>query len=196
MKKVLLKEINLLDVGNEIQLVGGLYQGQGKNFLVIFPDEDVEGKETVAMPLTLTEWEQFLKQSDLMETEVFANDPSGIKKAIVRKSQRQIDGNLQWSVFRRDGYKCRYCGRTGVPLTIDHIDRWENGGATVQENLFSACRPCNRTRGNMEYEEWIKSPEYLKSSQGLDELIKHFNLDMVNNLPHLRTLRVSHIRSR
>ena len=58
------------------------------------------------------DWKKVLRQTDLLETEVLALSEDGkLTKAILRKSQRQIEARISWNVFRRDGYRCRYCGR-------------------------------------------------------------------------------------
>jgi 5-methylcytosine-specific restriction endonuclease McrA len=90
-----------------------------------------------------------------------------VTKAILRKSQRLIEQRVSWAVFKRDGYRCRYCGAEGVPLTVDHLVLWEDGGPSVEENLVSACRPCNKTRGNMSYGDWLHSRYYRQKSSKL-----------------------------
>jgi 5-methylcytosine-specific restriction endonuclease McrA len=39
-----------------------------------------------------------------------------------------------------------------------------NMGASVEDNLITACRKCNKTRGNMLYEDWLNSDYYKKVS--------------------------------
>lgn len=52
-------------------------------------------------------------------------------------------------IFARDGHACQYCGRTGVPLTIDHIVPKSRGGDTwTWENLVTACMACNHRKGD------------------------------------------------
>lgn len=197
MKKIRISDLELLRVGHEIQLAGGLWASEDTLYLCIFPDEDrTEEKEICLLQMGTEDWEKFLRQTDILETEILLQGPQGITKAVVRKSQRQIDQNLAWEVFQRDNYTCRYCGRTGIPLSVDHIDLWEEGGATVRENLLTACKPCNRVRGKMPYEEWIKSLLYERRSQDLTNDTKGLNLEIVDRLPHLKSLRVQNIRSR
>jgi hypothetical protein len=191
-----LKDLDIHAIGNTIQLVGAVYQGNGKTYLAILLGEDVEGAEVEVLKMDLHDWEAFLRQTDAVETEILQNDGLGIKKAIVRKTQRQIDSNLQWEVFRRDGYKCRYCGREGIPLTVDHIDLWEELGATIKENLLSCCKKCNRTRGNIQYEDWLKSLAYVERSKTLSQEDRLKNKLELQQLPYLRTLKVQHRRSR
>ena len=50
-------------------------------------------------------------------------------------------------IFRRDGYRCQYCGRPSVHLTLDHVLPKRYGGQYEWENLVSACPPCNREKG-------------------------------------------------
>lgn len=191
-----LGDINIFDIGTTRQLVGGIWQGHGENLLTCFPDETLKGFEPVELQLDTPAWERFLRQSDLLEVEILKKDTNGFVKSVVRKSQRMIDANLSWQRYQLDGYKCRYCGRTGIPLSVDHIILWENGGATILENLLSSCKPCNRLRGNTPYEVWIVSTEYKQRSENLDDLTKQMNLDIVLKLEQLALLKVNHIRSR
>ncbi len=61
-------------------------------------------------------------------------------RARVRLNKREI--------FRRDEYRCQYCGRHSAHLTIDHIVPRHRGGQFTWENLVSACPPCNRFKAN------------------------------------------------
>jgi hypothetical protein len=160
-----LNDLPLLDIGNNIQLTGAIYSGNGQHYACIFPDEHGLNIHSIrGLEMDHADWEKFLLQTDHLETEMKLLDPATgkIVKAIVRKSQRQVDQNISWKVFRRDDYACRYCGRNDVPLTVDHLVLWEEGGPTTEANLVSACKKCNRTRGNTPYEEWLKSDYYSK----------------------------------
>jgi len=195
MNEIKLSDLNLLDFGNSIQLSACVYSTEGKNFFCILPDEfhkEIESNETVLLNLSADDWEKILRQTDLLE--VLVND--GVKKAIFRKSQRLIDTNVMWRVFKRDNYTCRYCGRNDVPLSVDHIILWEDGGPTVVENLLTACKPCNRTRSNMPYEEWINSDKYKVRCLNLTQDQKNSNIEIVNQLVHLETLKYEKQRSR
>src|SRR5689334_14062803 len=53
-------------------------------------------------------------------------------------------------VFRRDQFKCCYCGLDGrndfqswLILTVDHIHPHAKGGQRSMTNLVTACQPCN-----------------------------------------------------
>ena len=57
------------------------------------------------------------------------------------------------NILRRDAYKCAYCGRSDLPLTIDHIIPKAKGGSESWENLICACTNCNNTKGGRTPEE-------------------------------------------
>jgi hypothetical protein len=57
--------------------------------------------------------------------------------------------------------RCEYCGdeitrapRQTNSYEADHRTAWSRGGATVEENLGSACRTCNREKSVMSAEEY------------------------------------------
>jgi hypothetical protein len=52
-------------------------------------------------------------------------------------------------VFRRDRYRCVYCGLvgTGAELTVDHVEPRMRGGDQSEGNLVTCCRACNTLKG-------------------------------------------------
>lgn len=52
------------------------------------------------------------------------------------------------NILRRDSYKCVYCGRGDLPLTVDHIVPRARGGQDSWENMACACTKCNNKKGN------------------------------------------------
>ena len=52
------------------------------------------------------------------------------------------------NVLKRDNHRCQYCGRSSVPLTLDHVLPKQRGGRDSWENLVAACHPCNVKKGN------------------------------------------------
>jgi hypothetical protein len=192
-----LTDINLYDIGTRYQIAGALWASADDCLLTLLPDKEEGIAQMRLLPMTLAEWEVFLRQTDLLETEILLTDASGtLSKAILRKSQRQIDMHMQWAVFKRDNYTCRYCGRDGVPLSVDHILLWERGGPTIPENLLTACRKCNKDRGSTEYPDWLASPHYQKRAVHLTEAVRQANQAVLERLPALWEKRVMHIRSR
>lgn len=191
-------DINLLDVGNTIQLVGAVWQGPDEVYLCMFPEnhgflEDasarfIDANEVATFVSTLNmdvaEWEQFIRQTDLLETEVLAKAGDGkLSKIIIRKSGRQIAQEVSWEVYHRDDFKCRYCGAgPGIPLTIDHLVLWEEGGPSTAANLVAADKTCNRKRGNLPYDQWLEHPYYKKVSANLTEEQREANRRLADTL--------------
>lgn len=180
--------VPLLAYGHTMQISGLVYSGQDKDLALLFPNEEAD--HIVPVRLTKEEWEVLLRQSDLMEMMVQTKSEDGsLTKALVRKSQRQIDQVVSWTVYRRDQYRCRYCGRNDVPLTVDHLILWEEGGPSTEANLVAACRKCNKTRGSMPYGEWLDSPYYKRVSVNLSKEVQYANRVLVVSIATIpRTL--------
>ncbi|MBG7616489.1 HNH endonuclease [Brevundimonas sp. BAL450] len=65
-------------------------------------------------------------------------------------SQRKpISKMRRFEIFKRDGFTCQYCGATPprVLLHVDHIVAVAAGGENDDDNLITACEPCNLGKG-------------------------------------------------
>ena len=51
------------------------------------------------------------------------------------------------NIFKRDSYKCVYCG-SPKDLTLDHVVPRSKGGKFSWSNLVVACKRCNSKKGN------------------------------------------------
>ncbi|MCP4344974.1 MAG: HNH endonuclease [Desulfobacterales bacterium] len=61
------------------------------------------------------------------------------------------------------GRKCAYCGKTDIPLEIEHIMPKSEGGSDRVSNLTLACVKCNQRKGNRDVREFLKrKPDLLK----------------------------------
>lgn len=214
-----LSDIDLLKIGNTIQLAGAVFIGEGKMLLCLFPEDrgTVNGLHEPGAPnvayvpatdptgydwhpvevldMDRADWDTFIRQTDLLETEVLTKASDGtLAKVILRKSQRNIEAGVQWQVFKKAGYRCEYCGNDDCPLTVDHLVTYESGGATVVENLAAVCRKCNKVRGNLPYEEWLRHPRYQELSKRLSEDQRRRNEARVATLDKIP--RMVHSRSR
>jgi len=187
-----LDEVDLLKFGHTIQMAGAVYVGEGKVFVTLFPDEvgTTGGLPVEHLDMNLDDWTRFLQQTDLLETEILTKSSDGkLAKAIVRKSQRQISQGVSWAVYKRDGYKCRYCAADDVPLTVDHLVLWEEAGPSTVPNLVAACRRCNKARGNTQYAEWLDHPHYKRASRSLDAATRQANQALVSTLDAIPRLK-------
>lgn len=138
----------LLRYGNELTICGFIVGNANEREMILFPDEGKGSDNQKASYPNDEEIQAIIKQMDIQEIE-------GLQKVILRKSQRQIDQRVSWEVFRRDNFTCVYCGTDNVPMTVDHIILWEYMGDSVPDNLNCSCKKCNKTRGSMDYDEWM-----------------------------------------
>jgi hypothetical protein len=172
-------EIPILKFGNDLVIKGVIMEmPQGADLLVYLPNEG-PGTGFVTLQPNRDEWYKMQDQLDHCDVE-------GEAGVILRKGQRQLDQKICWAVYRRDRYKCRYCGVNNVPLTVDHIVTWETGGATHPDNLLTCCRKCNRRRGNLDYGSWLQHRHYTeKAEKYLTEAERAANEAIVRNIPNL-----------
>lgn len=82
------------------------------------------------------------------------------KQVRMRKIIRRLEiESEQWAllraaVFERDAYTCRYCQAIGIRLEADHVHPVRLGGASTMDNLVTACKPCNRSKGVKRLADW------------------------------------------
>ncbi len=169
--------IDLKEVGFNIQMAGMLLADRDKMYVVTFPYEGIhETKDLEIIVPTVKEFKDLIKQMDIQELVLHGDDKN--RKTVLRKSQRQIGQGVTWEVFARDNYTCRYCGITGKPMTFDHIKLWEDEGDDTVENGVCSCRKCNKTRGNMDYAEWLKSKYYKAREHNLSVEVRLANAEL------------------
>lgn len=62
-----------------------------------------------------------------------------------------VPKRLRFEVFRRDGFRCRYCGATPdqKQLRPDHVIPEVLGGRTEPANLVTACEDCNSGKSSV-----------------------------------------------
>lgn len=67
-------------------------------------------------------------------------------------SRIQISKKLRFDVFKRDFFKCQYCGSfpPEVILEVDHIQPHSKGGKNDINNLITSCFNCNRGKSDNE----------------------------------------------
>lgn len=87
--------------------------------------------------------------------------PGFWKPRLPRKSKRwdgrpskAIWAEIRERIFARDDYTCGYCSTRGGRLECDHIIPHSRGGSDDDDNLVTACLPCNRSKRDRTPEEW------------------------------------------
>ena len=67
----------------------------------------------------------------------------------MKNKRKTISAKLRFEVFKRDGFRCQYCGRSApqVLLHVDHIEPVAEGGTNDLTNLITSCSECNLGKG-------------------------------------------------
>lgn len=89
--------------------------------------------------------------STVKKVHVNVNRKSSAPEWFVEQERRKMTSSLKESIKRRDGYRCKYCGRTeadGVSLEVDHIWPVSKWGRSEPDNLQTLCWDCNRGKSN------------------------------------------------
>lgn len=77
------------------------------------------------------------------------------RRGIDRLRKQNNWASLRLAVFERDDFRCVYCGAdVSADPQCDHVHPISRGGANAAENLVTACRHCNSSKGDKTPEEW------------------------------------------
>jgi 5-methylcytosine-specific restriction endonuclease McrA len=81
----------------------------------------------------------------------------------------------RFNVFLRDEWTCQYCAHPfkTPDLTFDHVIPKSRGGRTRWENIVTACRTCNTTKGNRMPHEVHMYPVTEPHQPSLHQLQEH-----------------------
>jgi 5-methylcytosine-specific restriction endonuclease McrA len=117
------------------------------------PMNVVTAKKAIIL-VVLQKVEIIEKRAQMIHSQHFALPlPSIIRlMRFVRVPYKRIELNRA-NVFKRDGYRCQYCGTKKAPFTIDHVMPRKNGRIDSWENLVCACVKCNNKKGDRTPEE-------------------------------------------
>lgn len=94
------------------------------------------------------------------------------------KNREPISTRTRFEIFKRDAFKCQYCGCTppNVVLHVDHILAVSAGGTNERTNLITACIDCNLGKSNVPLEQVIQP---IKVAQDIErekfDQLKQFN---------------------
>lgn len=70
--------------------------------------------------------------------------------SICRVERGKVSNAMRFSIYKRDGYRCRMCGISDrfANLEVDHIIPISKGGKSTYDNLQTLCHRCNVQKGN------------------------------------------------
>lgn len=112
--------------------------------------------------------------------------------------RKSISKKLRFEVFKRDKFKCIYCGASapGVVLQVDHIDPVDNGGGNNILNLATSCFDCNSGKSNRTLDN---HSTLIKQKNQLDELQERKDqiemmIDWQKDLQNLNNLVVENLK--
>jgi len=108
---------------------------------------------------------QKLIEVNLLDSEPWESRKTLFSSEFIRQNQAEINRKIrhqqahlyrkhQEFVFRRDGFKCVYCGCM-ESLSLDHVFPLSRGGGNDPDNLVTACLPCNLSKNDRTPEEWM-----------------------------------------
>lgn len=118
--------------------------------------------DEVCVPHTWEEWSKMkvLEGQEAINTVRYSfRIPEVVKLNKYDRLPRQTVIFSRLNIFKRDEYKCQYCGiRPGSEeLTIDHILPKCKGGKTTWTNCVLSCVTCNSIKGGRACEEVVNS---------------------------------------
>jgi hypothetical protein len=81
------------------------------------------------------------------------------------------------AIYLRDGLACCYCGEgleDGAELTLDHFRPQSTGGGNGSDNLITACRRCNSSRGTRPVAVFARAvADYINHGADPDAITAH-----------------------
>jgi HNH endonuclease/Homing endonuclease associated repeat len=107
---------------------------------------------------------EYVHSSDVENTQALVSIEDSIPKLVVseakqnfklspKKTPRNVNVKLRFTVFQTDSFRCRSCGASPaktpeIELHVDHIIPWSKGGETEIQNLQTLCSKCNFGKSN------------------------------------------------
>lgn len=92
--------------------------------------------------------------------------------------RKQISKRVRFEIFKRDEFKCQYCGATppNAVLHVDHIQPVANDGTNDTDNLITSCSVCNLGKGARSLDQIPKSlKEKAKEIEEIEAQIIGYN---------------------
>jgi len=108
-------------------------------------------------------------------------------QAIEKHKRKSLGKKLRFEVFKRDGFKCVYCGATppSVLLHVDHITPASKGGLNEIDNLVTSCEPCNLGKSDRTLSDCPKSLQQ-KAAEVLEKEAQIAGYQSIMNAKRIR----------
>lgn len=91
------------------------------------------------------------------------------------------------NIFKRDGYRCQYCGATDN-LTLDHVIPKSRGGSSTWDNLVTACKTCNSKKGDYTPDELSMALLQKPFKPSFSMFLQHFSDELYQDwVPFLQS---------
>lgn len=86
-------------------------------------------------------------------------------------ARKAISKKTRFEVFKRDGFKCMYCGQSSpsVVLNVDHIHPVSKGGDNDILNLITSCFDCNAGKSDRKIDDSSFVNLQIKQLQEINE---------------------------
>lgn len=104
---------------------------------------------------------------------------AGLTGGRMAKKRESISKRVRFEVFKRDSFKCQYCGKAApdVVLHVDHILPVSKGGDAEILNLITACLDCNAGKSDVELSDDAAIKKQQRQLEELNE--KREQLEML-----------------
>ncbi len=141
--------------------------------------------------------ENFIKECSYCGKEFKAPSPQAKYCSEKCRLLAQINPDY-YTVFYRDHFRCRYCGKTpadDIRLTIDHVYPKSKGGKEHKFNLVTACQECNSHKGATKWSDerikeiWWQNKKLAKdvSDKSYEDILDEFKEEYPNvDIPNLQ----------
>ena len=142
-----------------------LEKTEQKEILKLLKNPTIEFKITIRLTLTKINGDRVRSKTNTFNSDDIEGFIEDIKQkrgsyyaneyiwnAICRVERGKVSNKMRFTVYERDGWRCRKCGRRSNDLEVDHIYPISKGGKSTFDNLQTLCHRCNVKKGaNIEY---------------------------------------------
>lgn len=115
------------------------------NSQVILTDINGKFKSRKSKDFYPQEISEAIRQLGQKQNGFYLND--NIWQSICRVERGKVTNRMRFSIYNRDGNRCRECGSRSN-LEIDHIFPVSKGGKSTYDNLQTLCHRCNSKKSN------------------------------------------------